>query len=342
MASKPRPRCRATRCLADGTVIMNRPAGETTAGASGSVGYSCLAYRTRNIGDMIQTMALTRLLPRMAAVYRHRLNRAPEDRIFVVNGFLERDLPPRGGADCFFAGISGPYMRHELYLDWLRRSPWPVGARDPLTHERLLREGIAAEMVGCATLTLPRYDGPRQGVVSVDVAGPGERVRHDIPRTLSLAEQWEQAARLLERYRTSEAVYTSRLHVALPCLAFGTPVWIARPEVRGFPGRFSLLEEMGVPFEELVEHDTAPQRERYLRHFRRHLGLAMESAGDPVIPLLSGTDRLQLSERCRFLLEDGWHALQQSWGVEGRRLRWVRWQRRLTGWQQSLSWKQGG
>lgn len=317
---------------ADCAIIMNRPAREITVAAPEGAGFSCLAYRTLNIGDMVQTMALTRLLPRMAAVYRHRMSSAPDDRIFVVNGFFERDRPPRGGADCFFAGVSGPYMRHELYLDWLRRSPWPVGARDPLTQERLAREGIATEMVGCATLTLPRYDGPRRGVVSVDFDGPGVRLQHAIPRTLTLAEQWDHAARLLERYRTSEAVYTSRLHVALPCLAFGTPVWIAKPEVRGFPGRFSLLEEMEVPFEKLWECDVAPQRERYLRHLQRHLGIPMASGGDPVIPVLTGPDRLRMSERVRFLLEDGWHAVQQAWGREGRRLRMVRWQRRVAGW----------
>ena len=310
--------------------------------AAQSVGFSCLAYRTRNIGDMVQTMALTRLLPLMAAVYRHRMNHAPADRIFVVNGFLERDSPPRGGTDCFFAGVSGPYMRHGLYFEWLRRSPWPVGTRDPLTSERLAREGIAAEMVGCATLTLPRYEGPRRGVVSVDFDGPGVRLRHEVPRTLTLAEQWDLAARLLDRYRTSEAVYTSRLHVALPCLAFGTPVWIARPGVRGFPGRFSLLAEMGVPFEELVEHDVAPQRERYLRHLERHLGMPVASWGEPVIPLLTGADRLRISERVRFLLEDGWHALQQSWGREGRRLRRVRWQRRVAVWKKTGAGKLHG
>lgn len=321
---------------------MKRPERDIMATAARSVGFSCLAYRTRNIGDMVQTMALTRLLPRMAAVYRHRMTDAPVDRIFVVNGFLERDCPPCGGAECFFAGVSGPYMRHGLYLDWLRRSRWPVGARDPLTHDRLTREGIAAEMVGCATLTLPRYDGARRGVISVDFDGPGVRWGHAVPRTLTLAEQWDHAARLLERYRTSEAVYTSRLHVALPCLAFGTPVWIARPEVRGFPGRFSLLEEMGVPFGELVEHDVGPQRERYLRHLERHLGLSVGSGSDPVIPLLTGPDRLRISERFRFLLEDGWHVLQQAWGREGRRLRRERWERRWDDWRKLGTGKRHG
>lgn len=284
---------------------------------------NCVAYRTRNIGDMIQTLALTRLLPPLAAVFRHDLGSAPAEGVFVVNGFLERDRPPRRGADCLFAGVSGPYMRHALYLDWLRRSPWPVGARDPATLARLSKAGVSTEFVGCATLTLPRYDGPRQGVVSVDFEGPGTRLTHVISRHMTVAAQWTAATELLAKYRTSEAVYTSRLHVALPCLAFGTPVWIARPGAWGFPERFSLLEEMGVPFAEFVVRDVAPQRERYIRFFGKHLGQTIEP-GETKMPALVGPDRLRPREQCRFISEDLWHWLQVNWGREGRRLRRLR------------------
>jgi len=286
--------------------------------------FSCLAYRTHNIGDIIQTIALTRLLPPMAATYRHDLGSALPDRVFVVNGFLEQDDPPQAGPECLFAGVSGPYMRHAQYLDWLRRSPCPVGARDPATLARLSKAGIPTELTGCATLTLPRYEGPRQGIISVDLEGPGTRLTHAISRHMNLSEQWTAATELLSKYKTSEAVYTSRLHVALPCLAFGTPVWIARPGARGFPERFSLLEEMGIPFEELVVRDIAPQRKRYIRFLEEHLGQTIEP-GEMKIPTLAGPDRLRLHEQARFLGEDLWHWLQLHWGREGRRLRFQRW-----------------
>lgn len=286
--------------------------------------FSCLAYRTHNIGDMIQTLALTRLFPPMAAVYRHDLGSAPMDRVFVVNGFLDRDQPPRVGSECLFAGVSGPYMRHALYWEWMRQSPCPVGARDPVTLAQLSKEGIPVELAGCATLTLPLYEGPRQGIISVDFEGPGTRLTHEMSRHLTLAEQWTAASDLLSRYKTAEAVYTSRLHVALPCLAFGTPVWIARPGARGFPERFSLLEEMGIPFEELVVRDITPQRERFLLFLEKHLGQTIKP-GDAKIPSLAGPDRLSLREQGRFLGEDLWHCLQFHWGREGRRLRFQRW-----------------
>ena len=285
--------------------------------------FSCLTYRTRNIGDIIQTIALSRLLPPMAAVFRHQLESAPTDRLFVVNGFLERDRPPLHGATCLFAGISGPYMRKPLYLDWLRRSPWPVGARDPVTASRLSLAGIPNHLSGCATLTLPRYNGPRQGIVSVDFNGPGTRLHHHIPRTLSLQEQWALADLLLTKYRTAEAVYTSRLHVALPCLAFGTPVFIASPEVRGFPERFSLIKEMGIPFDQLVSRDISAHANHYIQFLESHLGQPIIPS-DPKPPALVSPDHLRLRDRTRFAAEDLWYTLQFNWGREGRRLRRLR------------------
>jgi hypothetical protein len=252
---------------------------------------------------MIQTLALTRLMPPMKGVFRHDLASAPTDRVFVVNGFLERDTPPRAGATCLFAGVSGPYERQNLYVRWLQRSPWPVGARDPATASRLKELGINAELVGCATLTLPRYDGPRSGIYCVDHEGTGTPITHNILRTLPVADQWDLANALLETYRTAEAVYTSRLHVALPCLAFGTPVWLKRADRRVFPSRFSLLEDLGVRLETLAVADVAPWAERYRGFLQRHLGIPIEP-GPPKRIQLVGADCLRWRDRLRFRRED--------------------------------------
>ena len=60
--------------------------------------------------------------------------------------------------------------------------------------------------------------------MAVDAVAPGaEAVSNQIPN-LDCPTQWEMAVALLDRLRRAEVVYTSRLHIALPCLAFGTPV----------------------------------------------------------------------------------------------------------------------
>lgn len=281
---------------------------------------SCLVYRVRNIGDMIQTLALTRLLPPATGVFRHALASAPSDRVLVVNGFLERDRLPRNGPPCLFAGVSGPYERHRRYIAWMERSPWPIGARDPVTARRLASAALPTEMVGCATLTLPRYEGPRRGVFSVDVDGPGTPLTHDISRHDTVEKQWDAAASLLGAYRTAEAVYTSRLHVALPCLAFGTPVWIARPTAAPLPERFSIVDAIGVPFEQLAVHDVTPFADRYRRFLTTYLASSAE-ASVPVMPLLVTADRLGPRERARFLFDDLRHSLRS---VRHRATEWFR------------------
>lgn len=250
--------------------------------------YSVVVYRSRNLGDMIQTLALTRLLPQTHGVYRHRLADAPDDCQLVVNGMLDKDAPPRaGGPPCLLAGVSGPHFRKSAYLRWMKESGRPVGARDRETVTALTAAGIPTALIGCATLTLPPYDGPRKEAYSVDCPGPGRAVTHAISRDMPVAEQWALASDRLAQYRTAEAVHTSRLHVALPCLAFGTPVWIVDPKRSGawHPHRFSLLDELGVRYETLVTADIGQMARRYLSFLAEHLGHAIEP-GEPKIPLL--------------------------------------------------------
>lgn len=250
-------------------------------------GCSLLVYSTRNLGDMIQTLALSQHFPPAAGVLRHRMQKADRGRLLVVNGVLFRDAPPRPTPPCLFAGVSGPYYRTQAYLDWLRQSPNSVGARDPASLRVLQNAGIAAALIGCATLTLPRYGGPRAGVVSVDYDGPGERLTHYISRSDKVEWQWQRAQQVLERYRQAEAVYTARLHVALPCLAMGTPVWIARPSRTTWqPARFDLLDSLGVPYEQLTTADVTPLARRFTGFLESHLAAtgALQVASGPKMP----------------------------------------------------------
>jgi len=56
--------------------------------------FSVVVYRCQNLGDMTQTVALTRLLPQAHGVYRHRLTGAPADRTLVLNGMLAKTRRP--------------------------------------------------------------------------------------------------------------------------------------------------------------------------------------------------------------------------------------------------------
>jgi hypothetical protein len=243
-----------------------------------------LLYRSRNLGDMMQTLALSRLLPPCSGVFRHRLPTLEQGSRLIVNGMLDKDRTPGDGASCLFAGVSGPHFRKGAYLRWMAGSPYPIGARDPATVKAAEGAGLRAVLLGCATLTLPRYSGPRAGIYSVDVAGPGEALTQRITRSMPVEEQWALALAMIEKYRTAEAVYTSRLHVALPCLAFGTPVWIANPAKTAWhPSRFGILDALGVGYEKLAEADVSAWALRYAGFLEQHIGLRVEP-GEPKLP----------------------------------------------------------
>lgn len=172
----------------------------------------------------MQTAALVRLLgSRCFGIYRDdRFPAVRTDLPLVVNGWLGY-RPPDPATAAVFAGVHVG-RHHALFAPWLSNSPQPVGVRDPYT-AGLLRGSVAVEMIGCATLTFERYRGLRRGRYSIDVKRePATRPLTQTIDVLNWKDEWKLAVRRQETLRRAEIVYTSRLHVVLPCLAFGTPV----------------------------------------------------------------------------------------------------------------------
>ena len=131
----------------------------------------------------------------------------------------------------------------------------PVGCRDYHTVELLRKIGVPTYFSGDIALTLPRRKGPRsEEIVFVDPLGrekdgafyfPGDKkfrrkfwesiapkevldkaiyvTHYDLHKEDHLA-RYHRAEELLQLYSRAKFVVTSRLHCALPCLAFGTPV----------------------------------------------------------------------------------------------------------------------
>ena len=231
-------------------------------------------HGTFNLGDAIQTYALARLLPQpLVCMYRHRMHPIKGDEVIVANGFL-CDIPHQS-VNTLFAGV---YIggNHSENLAWIRQSRFPVGARDPFTQEYLKKNNIESSMVGCATLTLPRYDGPRKGVLHID-DGRNCPMTHEFP-ALNWACQWQMAIGSIEMMKRASLVVTKRLHVALPCLAMGTPVYIeggTEDEVMS-PQRFSLLHHLGFKFNEPVTMDVSGIASGYINFLSSNLGVKVE------------------------------------------------------------------
>ena len=251
-------------------------------------------YTSENIGDILQTIALTRLLPHCVGIYRERIRNGPGDKgILVANGFLY-DFPSNP-QNCLFAGIHIYSGRNRIFRRYVRHkalrlggSRYPIGARDPATHSLMRSIGLDASLIGCATLTFDRYEGPRQGVVSVDCDGPGTRITHRIAPTMSVKDQWRLGLELVRRYRTATLIYTSRLHAALLGLAFGTPICFVPNKSSFDEPRYSILAHLGVRPHEVTTADVVALRDSFTSFLRINLSIQI-TPGEPTYPEPEGS-----------------------------------------------------
>ncbi len=217
-----------------------------------------------NLGDEVQSIAAAHLLPRVdMRIPRERLDTLdPEvDHVrLLCNGFFmhrpER-WPPDERIEPLFVsfhvstetGADRHLLLPELKAYYQRYGP--IGCRDRGTQQRFEAMGVDAYFSGCVTLTLqnpfpaearneeiiladPFYKFQnadyrkhlRHAIVPVEHRERVVELTHRLPydRSYTEEEKIALAQTLLDRYARASLVITSRIHVALPCLAFGTPV----------------------------------------------------------------------------------------------------------------------
>jgi hypothetical protein len=224
--------------------------------------YAGLSYSTYNIGDDIQTVAATRLLPRVdLLIDRDRLDEyaSSERTVIVMNGWFTprpQAWPPAPGIAPVFVGFhlsdrAAPLLHaHRSYFS----ANGPVGCRDRGTLARFSSWQVPAFLSYCLTLTLPRRERPPATgkVVVVDAANVkiprslrhrAMAFSHMIPPATAQA-RFTYARELLDFYRHEVSLaITTRLHCVLPCMAMGIPVVFFGDRT---DNRLSLIEELGV------------------------------------------------------------------------------------------------
>jgi hypothetical protein len=247
--------------------------------AFGVLGYS----GTNNLGDEIQSIAATNLLPKVDYYLnrdnlREEGNKLTEDVWTVMNGWYgqypERWPPGRkirplltsmhlteASPSSKYGLIPAEYFLIPPISTYLREHA-PIGARDMHTLNLLQKAKIPAYFSGCMTLTLSRPEVARAEDLVVYNNIPADvlkrlratsrkqlfGVEHVDVREGNPAERIARARELLALYARASCVITSRLHCALPSLAMGTPVLLL--DVAGDSYRFAGLNEF-------VHHCTA-------------------------------------------------------------------------------------
>jgi len=226
--------------------------------------FALFTYYSDNLGDHIQTLALLQHVKAKTLLFRDHLTPRTDLRL-LANGWLTvGELPNRKEfRDVKYVGVHlAPHLRNRAAVNAMKECGI-VGCRDSVTLDFLKRHGVAARLVGCATLTFPRYEGKRQGVFCVDVSDEIKEkaiaiykdpvfVSQDLGRLspdevddAAVTDQYRRAHRLLADYRKAELVITSRVHSTLPCVAFGTPVIYAGVP-KSVDDRVSVLDGLGV------------------------------------------------------------------------------------------------
>lgn len=201
--------------------------------------------RMRNYGDDIQIHSIKKLYEYMGVNY-DEVVRITLDELFNYNG-KDYLIVPINFIFCgmhnkkisekiipIFLGIS-LLGTHEIE-EFRMREFQPIGCRDQHTLELLRSNGLEAYLNGCLSLTLPKRkdDINAKKIFIVDICDEllshvpesikkdAEFVTHvyynrDVSETESMA--------MYERYQNEAVmVITSRLHCAVPCVAYGIPV----------------------------------------------------------------------------------------------------------------------
>ena len=220
---------------------------------------------TDNIGDDIQTYVAMKYLPRIDYyIDREALSCfVPEQKEYVsmiMNGwFIHNKLawPPSPYINPLLISMHFKELNDtdvgDMYLkgyggEFLKKYG-PVGARDLDTQKRLNKNDIDAYFSGCMTLTIKRFKGIRKKdkICLVDV---GEDIIKKVKDNTNsqieilthfldpkqtekkdLMERMREVEDLLKKYQEARLVITTRLHVALPCVALGTPVILVHKEL---------------------------------------------------------------------------------------------------------------
>jgi len=256
--------------------------------------YGVIKYdRSLNYGDDIQTIAAARLLPKVDYFLdREHLNNpnSSEKVKLITNGWFmdhPENWPPSENINPLFISFHITHHNNSIklltdkkYFDYYKKHE-PIGCRDYHTVELFKNIGIQAYFSGCLTMTLQNTkDFERnEEIIFVDAINGKlpKRMRDKIfnklvPNSIkdhivfeshfhsdihSTEFRFRRAEQLLDRYAKAHLIVTSRIHVALPALALGTPVLFLdlgfntaeeRNRFGGLIEYFNVLDEDIFPF----------------------------------------------------------------------------------------------
>ena len=213
--------------------------------------------KTENLGDDIQTYAAYKYLPKIDYIIeREKLNQfVPEKDEMVsviMNGWFfhsQYSLVPSPFINPLFISSHFTNYLKEERPDYLTENAvkyfkkhQPIGLRDDLMKNQFTNLEIENYFSGCLTITIDKFKGLKQEnkitLVDIDeelIEYVKDNTNCEIKvtthtensaahSTLTFKDRMEKVKNQLKLYQSSKHVITTRLHVALPCIAMNVPV----------------------------------------------------------------------------------------------------------------------
>ena len=202
-----------------------------------------------NIGDEVQSIASAHFLPHIDVLLPRASKKLhlKEETTVILNAFWRvgswlsstmSKIKPVPVAMHLAATYSQNLAKLRSKKDYFLKHG-PIGTRDVATLHLLQKFNISAKFTGCVTpfLQNPHDAVSRSNIYLMDV---DPHIKKIIPsaildKAISLKQKvsrkesnglkrYVDAYHLLEKYAQAKVVITTRIHTALPCVAFGTPV----------------------------------------------------------------------------------------------------------------------
>ena len=151
------------------------------------------------------------------------------------------------------------YRTNDIYFaDALFRVPgWSTSARTP---RELLKAILSGDVI-----RMNQRNRILKELFAEDIIAQAKSISHYHPARHSEKERFEVAEDFLEKYATAKLVITSRLHCAIPCLAFGTPVIFIH---YGFKDEYDTCRLKGIT--ELFNTIYIDEKENITSNFNLH------------------------------------------------------------------------
>ncbi len=220
-----------------------------------------------NIGDEVMLLALKHIYMRMGICYDdlvkinfHDLVSYDGDEVLLPVAFPLYGYNEKNKVTCWSDKITPVFLGVALCntnlddedIAYLKKYE-PIGCRDDYTCQGLKKLGINAYLNGCLSLTLPVKDLPENRCDKVYCVDVYSDFLKYFPS--NILKKYEQRSSLTEDYvdvkyvdnvfreycSHAKVIITSRLHCALPCIAYGIPVIFIHDI---FDQRFTWLESL--------------------------------------------------------------------------------------------------